>query len=260
MRKSGRKSCNKNSEKGENREKWRETMIKDELIQRSPVRVFEQSIHGGLAAGELGLIASQSGIGKTSVLVQIALDKLLQAKKVIHVSFTQHTDYVLAWYENIFSEFLKKENLENTGDMKNELIKNRVLMNFNQEGIATDQILRSLKALIREGDFKAESLIVDGFDFTRGTHEHFAAVKEFAKELGLSVWYSCNVKGKNSPKQGIPSLIKDYVDLLDVVMVLDPQQDYIALSVSKDRDAYFSVHSETAALRLDPRTLLILEG
>ncbi|MDR2798532.1 MAG: hypothetical protein LBB80_09320 [Treponema sp.] len=234
-------------------------MINDELIQRNPVRVFEQSIHGGLAASEVGLIASQSGIGKTSVLVQIALDKLLQAKKVIHVSFTQHTDYVLAWYENIFAEFIKKENLENTGDIKNELIKNRVLMNFNQEGIATEQILRSLRALIREGDFKAESLIVDGFDFTRGTREHFTAVKEFAQELGLSIWYSCNVKGGDSPsaQHGIPSLIKDYVDLLDVVIVLDPKPDHIALSVSKDRDTY---NPPALALRLDPRTLLILEG
>ncbi|MHB9292400.1 hypothetical protein Holit_01497 [Hollandina sp. SP2] len=234
-------------------------MIKDELIQRSPVRVFEQSIHGGLAAGELGLIASQSGIGKTSVLVQIALDKLLQSKKVIHVSFTQHTDYVLAWYENIFAEFIKKENLENTGDIKNELIKNRVLMNFNQEGIATEQILRSLKALIREGGFKAESLMVDGFDFTRGTREHFTAVKEFAHELGLSLWYSCNVKGGDSSisQHGISPIIKDYGDLLDVVIVLDPKSDHIALSVSKDRDTY---NPPALALRLDPRTLLILEG
>ncbi|MDR2633878.1 MAG: hypothetical protein LBC51_09720 [Treponema sp.] len=234
-------------------------MIKDELIQRSPVRVFEQSIHGGLGAGELGLIASQSGIGKTSVLVQIALDKLLQAKKVIHVSFTQHTDYVLAWYENIFAEFIKKENLENIGDMKNELIKNRVLMNFNQEGITTDQILRSLQALIREGGFKAESLIIDGFDFTRGSKEHFAAVKAFARDLGLSVWYSCNVKGAAAPEgpQPIPGLLKDYLDLLDVVIVLDPTPDYIALSVSKDRDTY---NPSALALRLDPRTLLILEG
>jgi KaiC/GvpD/RAD55 family RecA-like ATPase len=77
-------------------------MVKQELIQRSPVRIFEKSIHGGLGPGEVGIISSQSGIGKTSVLVQIALDKLLQTKKVIHVSFTQHTDYVLAWYEDIF--------------------------------------------------------------------------------------------------------------------------------------------------------------
>ena len=71
-------------------------MVLSELIQRSPIRIFEQSIHGGLTPGELGIIASPSGIGKTSVLVQIALDKLLQDKKVIHISFTQHTDYVLA--------------------------------------------------------------------------------------------------------------------------------------------------------------------
>ncbi|MDR1956663.1 MAG: hypothetical protein LBQ30_07405 [Treponema sp.] len=234
-------------------------MITDELIQRSPVRIFERSIHGGLAAGELGLIASQSGIGKTSVLVQIALDKLLQAKKVIHVSFTQHTDYVLAWYKNIFDEFIKKQRLENLRDVENELIKNRVLMNFNQEGITTEQILRSLRALIQEGGFKAEALIVDGFDFTRGSHEHFAAVKTFARELGLAVWYSCNVTVGNCPaaKQAVPPLVQDYADLLDVVIVLEPQPEYIALSVSKDRDTY---NPEALALRLDPRTLLILEG
>ena len=72
-------------------------MITDEIVQRSPVRVFEKSIQGGLQSGEIGIIASPSGIGKTSVLVQLALDKLLQGKKVIHVSFTQHTDYVISW-------------------------------------------------------------------------------------------------------------------------------------------------------------------
>ena len=86
-------------------------MVKEELVRRSPVRVFMNSIKGGLKPGEMGLIASPSGIGKTSVLVQIALDKLLQEKKVIHISFTQHTDYVLAWYSDIFEEFVRRKNL-----------------------------------------------------------------------------------------------------------------------------------------------------
>ncbi|MDR0730899.1 MAG: hypothetical protein LBF63_04465 [Treponema sp.] len=98
-------------------------MVKDELVQRSPVRIFDKSIHGGLKAGEIGLIASPSGIGKTSVLVQIALDKLLRNRKVIHVSFTQQASYVIAWYEDIFDEFIKKKNLENPREVKNELVK-----------------------------------------------------------------------------------------------------------------------------------------
>jgi KaiC/GvpD/RAD55 family RecA-like ATPase len=234
-------------------------MVIDELIQRSPVRIFENSIHGGLRAGEIGIISSQSGIGKTSVLVQIALDKLLQSKKVIHVSFTQHTDYVLAWYEDIFDEFIKKKNLENEKDVKNELVKNRVLMNFNQDGVTADQILRSLRAMIVDGGFKAEALIIDGFDFTKMSRERITGIKNFARELGLSVWYSCTVKGEDAAaynKKNIPLVIADFTELVDVVIVLDPKQGHIALTVTKDRESY---NPEHLALKLDPKTLLILE-
>lgn len=233
-------------------------MILSELIQRSPVRIFEKSIHGGLQAGEIGVIASPSGLGKTSVLVQLALDKLLQAQRVIHVSFTQHTDYVLAWYEDIFGEFIKKKNLENAGEVKDRIVKNRVLMKFNQEGLSGEPILRSLRALIVEGGFKAQAIIIDGFDFSRAEAGQIAGVRRFAGELGLSVWYSCTVQG-SAPyydKRDIPTVLAGCADLIDVVIVLEPKADHIELTVSKDRDTYKPEHM---ALRLDPKTLLILE-
>jgi hypothetical protein len=234
-------------------------MVKEELVSRSPVRIFERSIHGGLRAGEIGVIASQRGVGKTSVLVQIAMDKLLQARKVIHVSFTQHTDYVLAWYEDIFDEIISRKNLENPRDVKNDAVKNRVLMNFNQDGMSGDQIIRSLRAMIIEGGFRAEAIIIDGFDFSRMDRDRLSAVKDFAREMGLSVWYSCSVPGEGPQydKKGIPFLIKDFLDLVEVVIVLEPKPDHIELSVSKDRDTF---KPEAMAMRLDPKTLLILEG
>jgi hypothetical protein len=236
-------------------------MVKEELVQRSPVRIFMNSIHGGLKSGELGIIASPSGIGKTSVLVQIALDKLLQGKKVIHISFTRHTDHVLAWYEDIFDEFINKKNLENEQDVKNEIVKNRVLMKFTQGGISSDQILRSLHALIKDGGFNADALIVDGFDFSRGTETeaHLVAIKTFAAEMGVSVWYSCTVKGEEPfyDQRNIPQVIKDISGLFEVIIILDPKSDHIALTVSRDRDTN---NPEHLALKLDPKTLLILEN
>jgi len=239
-------------------------MVKEELIQRSPLRIFEQSIHGGLKAGEMGVIVSQAGIGKTSMLVQLAMDKLLQGKKVIHVSFTQHTHYVLAWYEDIFDELIDKKQLDNAADVKDEIVKNRVLMNFNQEVMTKEQILKSLRAMIIEGAFAAESIIVDGFDFSNAGREQIAKIKAFAKELGLSVWYSCTVKenGAEAPTPPLydsgkmPLAIKDYADLVDIIIVLEPKADHIELSISKDRDAH---DLKTLAMRLDPKTLLIQE-
>ena len=233
-------------------------MVKEELIQRSPVRLFMNSINGGLKPGEMGLIASPSGIGKTSVLVQIALDKLLQDKKIIHISFTQHTDHVLAWYEDIFDEFIKKKNLENAQDVKNDIVKNRVLMKFTQGGISGDQILKSLRALIKDGAFNAELIVVDGFDFSMAEEGHIAAIKSFAAEMGISCWYSCNVKGEGPfyDQRNIPLILKDTAGFFEVIIVLDPKSDHISLSFSRVRERY---NPEHPALKLDPRTLLISE-
>ncbi|MDR0389022.1 MAG: hypothetical protein LBH73_03045 [Spirochaetaceae bacterium] len=232
-------------------------MIKEELISRSPVRVFEKSIHGGLKAGELGVIAAPKGTGKTSVLVQIALDKLLQDKKVIHISFSQHTDYVLTWYADIFNEFIKKKNLEKVQEVKAELTKNRVLMNFNQDGVTSDMILRSLRAMICDGGFKADALIIDGFNFSAAQRERVLALKDFAKELGLEVWYSCNTGGEQEGaynKQKIPLILEHVSDLFDVIIVLEPKANYTELSVSKDRD---SAITGISSLKLDPKSLLM---
>jgi hypothetical protein len=230
-------------------------MVKDELIARSPVRTFEKSIGGGLKAGETGLISSPSGIGKTSVLVQIALDYLLRDKKVIHVSFTKHADYVTGWYENIFAEFIKKKHLEGERDVKDEIVRNRVQMNFNQDGQSVDMILRSLRAMIKDGGFAAEALIVDGMDFAHITSDRLAQIKAFAKEVGLTVWYSCNVSAPDAyDKRGVPNVIAACLDDIDVVIVLEPLADHIKLSVSKDRGAFSPA---VEPLKLDPKTLLM---
>lgn len=233
-------------------------MVKAELVQRSPLRLFDQSIHGGLKAGEIGIIASPAGVGKTSVLVQLALDKLLQGKKIIHVSFTQHKQHVLTWYEDIFEELTSKIKLDNAAEVKDELVLNRVLMNFNQDGVKEEQIIKSLRAMILDGGFKADSIIIDGFDFAKTNAESMANVKTFATEMGVSIWYSCSVPDGEGQydNDNLPVMLSGFSKSIDIVVVLKPKSDHVELSISKDRD---SVISKTMAMELDPKTLLILE-
>jgi hypothetical protein len=232
-------------------------MVKEELVGRSPVRTFKQAFSGGLKAGEIGVISSPSGIGKTSVLVQIGLDFLLQNKKVIHVSFTQHADYVTSWYENIFTEFTKTKNLEGERDVKDEIVKNRVHMNFNQDGQSIDLILRSLDAMIGDGGFNAYVLIIDGLDFKKLSPEKVSVIKKFAKEHDLVVWASINVAGPESyDKRGIPAVLEPLLGEIDVVTMLEPKSDHVRLSVSKDRGVFLP---KVDAIKLDPKTLLMMK-
>jgi hypothetical protein len=87
--------------------------------------------------------------------------------------------------------------------------------------------------------------------------DNILRIKEFAKELKLSIWYSCNVHDESSyDKKRIPHVLGNYSDLFDVIVVLNPKQDHIEFTVSRDRDI---VSPEQLALKLDPKTLLILE-
>jgi len=234
-------------------------MLKEELIKKSPVRILEKGIEGGLKSGNIGVIASRKGIGKTSVLVQLALDKLMQGKKIIHVSFTTNSSYVISWYENIFSEVARRKNLEHFGDVHDDLVKNRVIMNFNQDGVSTDQMIKSLGAMIKDGGFTAESVIVDGFDFTRADPEHLAKISAFAKEMNLEFWYSCTMIGEEPlvDKHNVPMILRNYMDYISVLIILEPKVEYIHFIVAKDHGR---VNPEDLHIKLDAKTLLIAEA
>jgi KaiC/GvpD/RAD55 family RecA-like ATPase len=233
-------------------------MVKEELINKSPIRILEKSIHGGLKAGNIGVIASRKGVGKTAVLVQIAIDKLMQGKHVIHVSFKAHSEHVVAWYEDLFAEVAAKRKLEDMKAVHDELVKNRVLMNFNQEGIVVDQLIRSLRSMIVDGGFKADAIIVDGYDFAKGKPADLAAAKAFASELGLEFWYSCTLpqEGATASKDNVPSNLHGFMDSVSVLIVLDAKSDGIEFKVVKDHDRLNPVE---LTLKLDSKTLLIAE-
>ncbi len=231
-------------------------MVKEELIKRSPVRLLEKSMHGGLGKGNIGVLASRKGVGKTACLVHMATDKLFQQKPVIHVSYSSRVDHIINWYEDIFREIARSLNLESTAEIHDEIIKNRVIMNFKQEGMRIEQVLRSLEAMIRDGNFPAETVIVDGYTFTLSSPEDLAMFREFAGRMGLEVWFSASLKGPEPlfDEQGFPNELKCCLGKVDVLITLRHLRDKVQLHLLKDHDF---PSPEELRLSLDPTTLLI---
>jgi hypothetical protein len=230
--------------------------VKEELIKRSPLRILERSISGGLGKGNIGVLASRKGVGKTACLVHIAADKLLQAKHVIHVSYASRVDHIITWYEDIFKEIGKRPRMRSALESFDELIRNRVIMNFKQDGTKTEQVLRSLEAMIVHGNFRAETVIVDGLDFAQAGPEDLMMFKDFAGRLGLEVWFSASLKGDEPlfDERGIPVELKGCLDAVDVLISLQHHGDHVHFSLVKDHGR---LAPKDLRLRLDPTTLLI---
>ena len=231
-------------------------MVRSELNERGPLRVFEKSINGGLGKGHVGVLASKKGVGKTACLVHIATDKLFRGRHVIHVSFSQKVDHIVNWYEDIFKEIAKKRDLEDAIDIHDEIIKNRVIMNFNSQGTTIDQVLKSLGAMMTEGNFPADSVIFDGYKLADASQDDMDKLKAFAKESNIELWFSVSLNGETPTfnDAGIPTLLVDRIKDIDVLVTLKYEGDHVRFQVIKDHD---NMETKDMSLKLDPKTMLI---
>jgi hypothetical protein len=232
-------------------------MIKNELITRSPLRIMEQSIHGGMGKGGIGVIAARKGIGKTACLVHIATDRLFQGKHVIHASFCSDTKHIVSWYEDIFNEIARRSNLSGAMDVHDDIIKNRIIMNFKQDSTHIDKIKKNIRLFLENGNFCVDTLVVDGYNFNKARPEDFREFKLLAVEHNLELWFSASLKeNETQGNAGIPNVLAPFIEDIEILIFLEPRGDFVHLALMKDHDAMLN---SDLHLKLDPHILLIAE-
>ncbi|MDR0305904.1 MAG: hypothetical protein LBI42_03595 [Chitinispirillales bacterium] len=234
-------------------------MINKELTSRSPLRILEKSTQGGVGKGNICVIGARKGTGKTACLVHIATDQLIQGKNIIHVSFAANTTHIISWYETIFKEIARRGKVDNATEIHDQVTKNRVIMNFKQDGVTVTKMLASIKSMIKDGNFDADVVIIDGYDFKRGDKEEFAAFKSFARDLGIQLWFSATTHRDDPSKDanGVPSILSPFMDNTAILILMESHENFVHLNLVKDHDTYPAQNS--MHLKLDPQVLLIAE-
>lgn len=231
-------------------------MLKDELIKRSPIRVLEQTIHGGLGRGNLGVITARKGVGKTACLAHLAIDKMMSGRNVLHISFADNPHHVEEWYKQVFNELSNHYKLENAYDTFEEVIHHRLIIHFKQKEITFDQISDQIKLIEGGSSFNPDIIIVDGRDFETVTRENLEGWKEFANTQDTEIWFAAVLHRENLQidDKGIPAPVNSFTDLFSVIIMLEPGHEFIQLNLLKDHD---SKDLEKLRLKLDPKTMLI---
>jgi KaiC/GvpD/RAD55 family RecA-like ATPase len=231
-------------------------MVKSELIKQSPLRILDASTNGGIGKGNVGVLAARHGVGKTSALVHIATDKLLQGKRVIHVSFANRTEHILEYYEEIFTEISKIKNLSGALAVRDEIASRRTVMNFDQKTSTTAHVVESVRARIKAGGFPADLVVIDEFDFNHAQADDLRQFRDFAKVEGLELWFSVSLDQEGeSAANPIPQLLERHIAFIDVLVNLRHHKEdgKVHLELVKDHG-----HSpRDTHLVLDTKTLLI---
>jgi len=240
-------------------------MYRKEVNQRSPMRVFEKSMHGGLGRGNVGVVASAPGMGKTPLLVQIALDDLLRDHKVLHISHEHTVDHVRTYYSEVFHDLCATSQLSNPDSVMLDVERNRMIFSLlkdRAEGPVSQRGGRSSITRIIEvvdfakntAEFAPTVLIIDGFDLAHGSDEAFQALGQLAKELDAELWVSANTGSVQSSQ--LPTPLDRIAPLIDVIVFLEPEKDVVRLRLLKDHE---SNDIQDLHLRLDLPTMRVVD-
>jgi len=173
-------------------------MLLKELTDRSPLRVFEGSIHGGLGAGNLGVVVARHGVGKTAFLVDIALDDLMRGRRVLHVTIGRTIDHVREYYDEIFHDL----------------------------------------AMLREVmGFVPVAIVMDGYEFAQASLEDVQALAAIAEQLKCEFWMTAHTH-HTDPRddRGIPEPVAHLAEAFAVIVHMAADGKAVHLRVLKDHD------------------------
>lgn len=229
-------------------------MYRKFLNARSPLRLLEKGLHGGLGPGNLGIVLAGHGVGKTSFLVGVAVDELLRKGRVLHVSLSHTVSHVRAHYDTVFEELVASTHLEDEGLIHGEIDRHRSIRVYPPSELTAAKLRDAVK-LECEADAKPSLLILEGLNFSNFSRADVEDVKALAQELEAEVWLESACASERVVE--IPDEIGALQDLLAVILAIEPGDETLRLRALKDHD---NPDVSDLHVALDPRTLLLVRG
>lgn len=235
-------------------------MLKKELIGKNPLGAFKTNLNGVEISNRMGLVVARAGLGKTAILVQIALDSMLRGQQVLHVSIGQNIEKTKEWYDDILRDIISGTKLKEDESVRYEVMRNRMIMTFNESSFSRIKLEERLNDLIYQDIFRPACLVIDGLDFDTIDRQTLEDLTDLQKQANLNIWCSAVTHRENEKAEGgLPEPCSTFAEIFDTVIILQADKSgdgNIFLNIVKDST---NCVEEGKSLRLDPTSLLVSE-
>lgn len=235
------------------------SMEREDLISRSPLRVFGAAPQSGLSKGQLGVVLARAGVGKTTFLVQVGLDHLLRGASVLHVSVAQTVEQVQSRYDALLDEMTAGQTPLERESLRTELARRRMISAFADHRLWLGRIEETAEVLRERLSFKPEVVLIDGVDWEQSGTIEIAAIlggaKAYCRLRSMALWMTAQTHREvtGSHPEHVPPPCAPYASLIDTAIFLDPEEEGVQMRLLHGKAA---LSAEQA--RLDPDTLRLL--
>ena len=227
------------------------------LSERSPVRIFDRAIGGGLGAGNLGVVLARNGVGKTGFLIGLALDRLLQRRKVLYISTKESVEHITAFFDQIFQALADDLDMQERPQRQLRMERNRQILVYNRDFFSLEKLKESVDFLKDAAGFVPDMVVMDGTPrFEKTEQWEIDGVKKLAAEWGAEIWTTASLHREDQEidERAVPAEVARFDKDLSVIIHLCPESDHVRVRVTKEHGTEDVAQVQ---LGLDPRTLLL---
>ncbi len=219
----------------------------------NPLRVLGLDSGSSGKKASFGLIMARAGLGKTAILVQFALDCMLQGNRVLHVAIGEGIEKTRNWYDDMLSTITEGEKMESIPG----IMQQRMIMTFKESAFSRALLEERIDDLVEQDIFRPDCLIVDGYDFREHGRVALEDLCACMRDRNMQmVWFSA-LSHRNDERRsdsGVPAPGHDVEDLFDNILLIRPRGKEITLDVLKSDS---SIITTGFSLQLDPSTMLL---
>ena len=221
---------------------------------QNPLQLMGLETKDIFAQGGFGAVLARAGVGKTALLVQLALNSLLQNNRVLHISLDDSVKKVTLWYKEVFYHLTKSWDDKQSSQLWEGILPHRFIMTFKVEGFSVPKLEERLTDLKEQNIFSPQAIFIDGLPFDVNVREALSELKQLAENQFFQVWFTVRTHRHEKPgPEGIPMQLMDVADMFEVLIKLEPEGKDIHVKTIKGE----TEGSEHATLLLDPSTMLI---
>ena len=229
-------------------------MLKKELLFRNPLRLMEYETEDVIQSGGFGAVLARSGVGKTALLVQLAMDSLLRNKNVLHISLNDSVKKVCLWYEEVFRNIADQNNIRQIEQLWEAIVPHRLIMTFKIDSFSVPKLEERMTDLIEQNIFLPQVILIDGLSFDKDTRKSLTELKKLAESRFIHIWFTVRThRHDEHDPDGMPDSFLHLADLFDVIIQLQPKGKEIHVKTLKG----VPLACDYPELILDPSTMLV---
>ncbi len=221
---------------------------------RSPMRLLEKGLHGGLGEGNLGAVVAGHGVGKSSFIVGVALDELMRGGIVLHVALGQTVAHVRDFYDTVFAALATTKHPEIFSATHAAIDVNRRIRAYRAGEFSATKLADAVKVESETGA-RPKLIVIDGFDDSSIDADCLAGIRALARELAAEVWFT--LQSGSEKVRDLPEVLKPLVGEISVILALEPEGEVVTLRALKDHE---NEDLRDLHVGLDPRTLLLIRS